>query len=153
MVKPVVKILDSKILEKLEEANERLKVSNVGISILNRNHKLYLRGILPPKDGQGKSKRQEIAIGARATASGIRFAEAEARKVGALVDCKEFSWEPYLRIKKQGPVEEGEPVPLIGELTQRFEESYFQRRARTPKSGLPGRTMPRCLRSCLRIRR
>jgi hypothetical protein len=91
MVKLVVKVLEQKTLEKLTEANDRLKAANVGIGILNRNHKLYLRGILPPKDGQGKPRRQEIAIGARATPAGIRFAESEARKVGALVDCKEFS--------------------------------------------------------------
>ena len=65
----MVKVSDGKTLSKLDEANERLKAANVGLSILNRNNKLYLRGILPPKDGQGRAKCQEIAIGARATAA------------------------------------------------------------------------------------
>jgi integrase len=134
VVKDVVKVSDGKTLSKLDEANDRLKAANVGLSILNRNNKLYLRGILPPKNGEGKPKRQEIAIGARATAAGIRFAEAEARKVGALVDCREFAWDPYLKAHHHGPVEAGELMPAVAEVVQRFEEAYFQRRARTPKS-------------------
>jgi len=125
----MVKVLDAKIQAKLAEANERLRAANVGITILQRNNKLYLRGVLPPKDGKGKPKRQELATGVRASASGIRFAETEARKIGALVDCKEFSWETVSHSVRDEVV-----PPTVGEVVARFEEHYFQRRARTPQS-------------------
>lgn len=52
-------------LERIAQANGRLKSANVGLSILLRNSRLYLRGTLPPKPGSLKDKafQQEIALG------------------------------------------------------------------------------------------
>ncbi|WP_457445004.1 hypothetical protein [Thermostichus sp. MS-CIW-26] len=74
-------------LERIAQANGRLKSANVGLSILLRNSRLYLRGTLPPKPGSLKDKafQQEIALGflgIRANPAGVSAAEREARRVG-----------------------------------------------------------------------
>lgn len=66
-------------------------------------------------------------MGIYANPAGLTEAEKEARKIGALLACREFSWEPYL--KKQD-----EPPKLIGEWLEKFEQDYFNRRARTAKT-------------------
>ena len=67
--------------------------------------KLTLRGTLPPKPNSGKTKnyQQRIHLKLDPTPSGVRQAEKEARKISALLDLKEFDWEPYTTptLKKQ----------------------------------------------------
>lgn len=91
--------LDKVTRERLAQANGRLKAGNVGVLLRHRGWKLYLRAILPPKPGSKKDKphQQEIASGFRANPAGISAAEKEARRVGALLESKAFSWLPYLK--------------------------------------------------------
>ncbi len=109
-------------------ANGRLKSSKVGVRIEQIGDRLYLRATLPPKPGSPKTEpyQQRIALGIRASAVGVKEAEAEARKVGALLDCKEFDWKGYL----------GEATISLtaGEWIAKFEADYFTRRERSPKS-------------------
>jgi hypothetical protein len=48
--------------------------------------------------------------------------------LGALVDCNQFSWQPYL---KEMPAP---PTQTIADWVLKFEQHYFQRRARNSKS-------------------
>jgi integrase len=92
-------LLDKVTRERLAQANGRLKAGNVGVLIRHRGLKLYLRAMLPPKPGSPKDKphQQEIATGFRANPAGISAAEKEARRVGSLLEGKEFSWLPYIK--------------------------------------------------------
>jgi len=83
---------------RLNQANGRLRVARVGVSIEAKGNRLYLRATFPPKPGLQKSKafQQRLALRFHFNPAGISLAEQEARKVGALLDCREFSWEPYL---------------------------------------------------------
>ncbi len=117
--------LDKVTHERLAQANGRLKAGNVGVLLRHRGLKLYLRAVLPPKPGSTKEKphQQEIATGFRANPAGISAAEKEARKVGSLLESKEFSWGPYLR--KSAPVEtdadpEGTPPISTLDLWDRY---------------------------------
>jgi len=60
-------------------------------------HRLYLRATLPPKPGAKNQKRhqQEIALQIYANPAGLERAEAEARKLGASLACREFDWSTY----------------------------------------------------------
>ena len=84
---------------RLNQANGRLQAARVGVSIEAKGNRLYLRATFPPKPDsqQKKAFQQRLALGVHFNPAGVSLAEQEARKVGALLDCREFSWQPYLR--------------------------------------------------------
>ncbi|OLP18103.1 integrase [Leptolyngbya sp. 'hensonii'] len=83
---------------RIAAANTRLKSANVGVRLTKTGDRLYLRGTFPPKPGSGKlhPHQQWITLGIYANAAGVKRAEAEAKAIGGLLACKEFSWVPYL---------------------------------------------------------
>lgn len=111
---------------RISQANGRLRSAKVGITIEQRGDRLLLRGTFPPRPGSKKDgpHQQRISLRVKATPAGLKQAESEARKISALLDCKEFSWEPYLK----------EPAETIGQWVSQFEGEYFARRDRTPKT-------------------
>lgn len=117
------------INEKINQANLRLKTAQVGVSIVRLGNRLYLQATLPPKPGSNRTKRhqQRIALHFYANPAGVQQAEKEARKIGALVACKEFDWTPYL--KEQEPEAE-----RVQEWVEQFKANYFIRRSSTPQS-------------------
>ena len=86
--------------DRINQANGRLRAAKVGVTIQQLGNRLYLKATLPPKPGAAKTRhhQQRIALGIHANPAGISLAEKEARKVGALLDCGEFSWAPYLSL-------------------------------------------------------
>ncbi|CBN58290.1 MULTISPECIES: hypothetical protein [Kamptonema] len=84
--------------DKLDQLNQRLKAACVGVAVEASGSRLRLRATLPPKPGSTKPfpHQQRISLGYHKNPAGLALAEKEARKVGALLDCKQFSWEPYL---------------------------------------------------------
>ncbi|MEE3716260.1 hypothetical protein V2H45_05830 [Tumidithrix elongata RA019] len=113
---------------KIAQANGRLKVANVGVRIEQKGNHLYLRATLPPKPDSDRidAYQQRIALGIYASGAGLSAAEAEARKIGALLACKEFNWSPYLKINTD--------VPTVSSLVTKFETDYFSKRERSPKT-------------------
>ncbi|WP_103666405.1 integrase [Pseudanabaena sp. BC1403] len=113
---------------RISQANGRLKAASVGVSIERQGNCLYLRGTFPPKpNSQFKTARQQkFALGVHANPLGVKLAEAEARKVGALIDCKEFSWSPYLK--------DAVNSVTCGDWVEKFEKDYFAKRDRNPKT-------------------
>ena len=105
---------------KISQANGRLKSAKVGVTIEQRGSMLVLRATLPPKPESSKSKpyQQRLALGIHANPAGLRQAEKEARKVGALLDCGEFNWAEY-----------SQPVilatPIIGDEIRKIERQFF----------------------------
>jgi integrase len=121
---------------RIKEVNHCLKAMGCRCAILKKGRSLYLQATLPPRPGSAKVRpyQQSIALGVSANPEGLRQAEKQARKVGALLDCKEFSWEPYLKLK------EPELPPLVKDWVEKFEENYFIRRQRNAKSETTWRT-------------
>jgi integrase len=114
---------------RIAQANGRLKSARVGISIEQKGNRLYLRGTLPPRPGstQKQAYQQRLSLGIHANPSGVKLAEAEARKVGALLDCKQFDWQPYTKIATVAPQK-------VSEWIEQFEINYFQNRERNDKT-------------------
>jgi hypothetical protein len=114
---------------RLAQANGRLKASNVGVSIEVKGNRLYLRSTFPPKpdSDREKSSQQRLTLGYHANPAGLKLAEQESRKIGALLDCHEFSWEPYLKSSAIEPL-------TIADWVEKFESDYVTRRKRSPKS-------------------
>jgi integrase len=117
------------IQARLNQANGRLRAAKVGVTVEMKGNRLYLRATFPPKADSTKSSpfQQRLALGCHANPAGISFAEAEARKVGALLDCKQFSWQPYLK-------QEAQSGQTISDWVSRLELHYFERRARNSKT-------------------
>lgn len=115
---------------RLAQANGRLKSANVGVSIGIKGNRLYLRATFPPRPDSGRVKpyQQRLFLGYHANPAGLKLAEQEARKVGALLDCKEFDWAVYVKSETKNHIQP------IEEWIARFEKDYFTRRARNPKS-------------------
>lgn len=105
--------------ERITRANARLKAAHLGVVIKPIGGKLYLVATLPPKPGSTKTKahQQRITLGLGLNGDNIERAEREARKVAGLLACKEFSWEPYLKVKSTQP-------QTIGDWLGRFEEEF-----------------------------
>lgn len=112
----------------IKNANLRLQAGRVGAAIERKRERLYLRATLPPKPNspQTKPHQQRIGLGLYANIEGIKQAEAEAKKLGALLSCREFTWEPYL---KEKPANDTVSIWI-----SRFETDYFNRRRRDDKS-------------------
>jgi integrase len=91
-------------MKHLKAANARLKAAKCRLSIEVKGERLTLRGILPPPPGSEKVKpyQQRIHLGLPANPSGIAQAEKEAKKISALLDCKEFSWGNHQKPKGNG---------------------------------------------------
>ncbi len=104
---------------KLNQANGRLRAAKTGVLIQLIGDRLYLRATFPPKPGSTKPQpyQQRLALGFHANPSRISAAEAQARKIGALLDCKEFSWSPYL--------ENSELLHTLGTWIERFERQHW----------------------------
>ncbi|MGV0028681.1 hypothetical protein [Phormidesmis priestleyi] len=114
---------------KINQANGRLKAANIRVRVERLGSKLYLKATLPPRPDSDrvKSHQQRIALGVNATPAGLKRAEEESRIVATLIDRQQFDWTLY--VKK--PHTETE---TIADWVKRFEQDYFDRLARTPKS-------------------
>lgn len=84
--------------DRLREANAKLKSLRTGVTIRMRGGKLYLRATLPPKPGKGRTTpyQQEVSVGVNANPAGLRRAIEEAKKMGASLALKEFSWADWI---------------------------------------------------------
>jgi len=113
---------------RLKQTNGRLRAARVGVSIEAIGNRLYLRATLPARPGVAKREpyQQRLALHYHANVAGLQLAEKEARKVGALVDCSQFDWAEYATssIKSE----------TVADWLTRYEQDYFTRRKRSPKS-------------------
>ncbi|MEM7756538.1 MAG: hypothetical protein AAF298_00200 [Cyanobacteria bacterium P01_A01_bin.40] len=109
----------------LTAANARLKAGNTGIVIFQRGSKLSLRGMIPAKNGNGKSQ-QTISLGIYFNAAGIKVAEKEALKLSGLIALSQFSWSDYQKNNL--------PVGTSSYWISKFEEDYFNKRERNSKT-------------------
>jgi integrase len=90
------------ISDKIKECNDRLQAGCLGVSILQRGQKLYIRSSLfPPKPGSDKTEphRQEVATGCFASVAGLREAEGQARLISGQLQTHTFAWEPWSKVQ------------------------------------------------------
>lgn len=115
---------------RISQANGRLKAAKVGVTVQAIGGRLYLRATLPPRPGSEKTEpyQQRLSLGYHANPAGLKLAEQEARKIGALLDCREFDWAVYVKSGEENHIQ------TVGEWITKFEKDYFTRRARNPKS-------------------
>jgi hypothetical protein len=114
----------------LKAANSRLKYANTGIILFRRGNKISLRGMLPTKPGLkliSSASQQTIALGLYANAAGIKVAESEALKLSGLIALKQFDWADYIKTASA-------PIGSAGYWISKFEEDYFNKRDRNPKT-------------------
>ena len=110
---------------RIAQANGRLKAAKVGVQIQRLNGRLYLRSTFPPRLGSSKAiaYQQRLALGYHANPYAVSQAEKEARKVGALLDCGDFDWLPYLNQSSITP----DLPQSVGHWVGKFEASYRDR--------------------------
>ena len=82
---------------RISQANGRLALGKVGVSIERINDRLYLRSTFPPKPDSKRITpyQQRLALGVHANPSGVSHAEKQARLIGAALDCNSFKWQDY----------------------------------------------------------
>ncbi len=114
---------------RLEQANVRLKSAKIGVTVFRKGNKLYLRATLPPKPGveRDRSYQQDVSLGIYASDEGIKQAEIEAKALGSQLAKGTFTWTDWLRGPQQLP-------ETIGRWVAKFEEDFFNRRAKTPET-------------------
>ena len=93
--------MPSKVLT-IEAINERLKAASIGVRVYARGarkEKLSLRAVLPPKPGSNRQKpyQQYLSLDVYANPTGLKFAEAEAKRIGGLLAQKRFEWEMFVQ--------------------------------------------------------
>jgi hypothetical protein len=122
------------VINRISQANGRLKVGKIGVKIEIKGDRLYLRATLPPKPDSQKSTphQQRIAFGIHANVDGVKLAEQKAREVGAAIDAKTFSWESYQKTKPVDPPME--KVKTVADWIDDFGRDYFQKRSPSPAS-------------------
>ena len=125
------------IQQKLIEANSNLKRDRVRVSIKQTGNSLQLRATLPlkPDDSHrsGKSKKQyDLSLGIPANLEGLKTAIEESYELGKLIARHTFVWnEKYLGIKFRANSQEQQRIKTIGELLDKFENTYYQTRQKT----------------------
>lgn len=85
---------------KLNQANGRLLAAKVGVTIEVKGNRLYLRATFPPlpDSSLSHSYQQRLALLFSCQPRwNISCTSSKPVHVGALLDCKEFSWQPYLK--------------------------------------------------------
>ena len=113
---------------KLKHVNLRLKAANIRPRIECKGDSLYLRATLPPKPNSDRTSpyQQHLSLKVKANPEGLKRAEAQAKKVGAALDLKDFDWADYLEIKPKLNNQ------TVGDWIAAFEADYFEHQERTP---------------------
>ena len=120
---------EEKLEEKLKQVNTRLKIARIGVALFRKGKRLYLRATLPPKPGVDRDKpyQQDLSLGIYASDEGIKQAEVQAKALGSQISRDRFVWAEWLRGSQQLPEN-------ISRWVTKFEEDYFNRRARIPEA-------------------
>ena len=83
---------------------------------------------MPPKPNSDRTSpyQQHLSLKVKANPEGLKRAEAQAKKVGAALDLKDFDWADYLEIKPKLNNQ------TVGDWIAAFEADYFEHQERTP---------------------
>jgi integrase len=104
------------MVDRISEANRRLKAAKIRVHIFRKGERLYFRATLPSKTTTGTG-RYDLSTGCSATPAGLRRAEAIAKKLGAELECQEFSWGNWGNSPSSREISGG---PTLGELWEQY---------------------------------
>jgi integrase len=112
--------------QKLKQVNLRLKGANIGVTLERKGGSLYARATLPPAPDSPKTSphQQHLRLALRANLAALKQAEAMAKKIGAALDLKEFTWADYARAKNK-PANQ-----TVADWCMSFEVDYFEEKER-----------------------
>ncbi|MBD2159566.1 site-specific integrase [Limnothrix sp. FACHB-1083] len=118
-------------IARLAQANGRLKRDKVKCSIVLIRGLLSLQATLPPLPDSLSTefKQRKIALGAPCTTEGVSYAERRARELGRSLRDGSFNWGDW-----RPKFRRSSPGDTCGEWIDRFEQDYWQRRPKNPKS-------------------
>jgi hypothetical protein len=90
--------MNQKLVDLVEQANERLKGNGIRLKIELRTARLNLRGVFPAKPGalRKQPQQQRLPLQLQASPGNVARAEEVATLVGAQLRLQQFSWEPWL---------------------------------------------------------
>lgn len=119
------------ILGKISQANGRLAIARLGISIQQIGDRLYLRGTFPPKPNSKKDfpYQQRIATKLPATPVGLKEAERQAREIGLQLMTNSFEWVAAPKAERVGDLIEDLGRSL---LAQGLSETSWKKEYRSP---------------------
>lgn len=119
--------LNKPLAAALKKVNAELKQARSHVKVELRQNNLFLRGTLPSKtDVSADWKQQRIPIGVRGNMAGIEKAKAIALQVSSQLTLEKFKWSDWIELEKSSQT--------FGDLIDRFEEDYFLRRSKSPKT-------------------
>ncbi|MFG6107192.1 hypothetical protein D0962_20270 [Leptolyngbyaceae cyanobacterium CCMR0082] len=109
---------------RLQAINQQLEKA----SLRQKGGKLYIRGksvdSFPPKPGQDKPRRVELALNCNASLAGLKVAKAKAQEIDSQLLWGRFDWGPYLKDKQK----------LAKTLTEWIEKYKADHWASTPRT-------------------
>lgn len=111
----------------LNKANSRLKSGRIKVMVQARGDRLLLRGTFPPKPMSSKERpyQQRLALGLPFNMIGIDRAEAEAKRIGALLALGKFDWAEF---------HDGPEIGSIDFWLKKFEQQFWLERSRNNSS-------------------
>ncbi len=115
----------------LAEANRKLKAAGIRLKIEQRGASLWVRGVLPKRDGTGEA-RTYLSLGVDASVVGVQRAYAETLQLAADLTMERFSWADWGG-KEQERV-------TVGQALQRLEAEFWERNKDNPKAPATWRT-------------
>ena len=117
--------IEAQILERIAEANDRLRAAGVGLTVQRSGGRLRLRGRLPDRDGV--VDRRYISTGILFSVWGVKECERLAHHLRDLISKGSFDIAEW---RRSSPVSDRRS----GDWIEAFEADYFARRRATPAS-------------------
>ena len=110
-----------------EIVNQKLKAAGVRLRVVVLNHKLYLRGTLPPRPGstENQPKQTYLALGFDATSYGYKMAQSKALEVWAALGQNRFSWNDYIDTADR---------ETVGAWIERYKKHWLKIKGDTPEN-------------------
>ncbi|MBE9069597.1 hypothetical protein IQ260_23405 [Leptolyngbya cf. ectocarpi LEGE 11479] len=109
---------------RLQAINQQLEK----VSVRQKGGKLYVRGkaddSFPPRPGQDKPRRVELALNCNASMAGLKVAKAKAQEIDSQLLWGRFDWGPYLKGKQR-------PAKTVAEWIDKYEADHW---ASTPRT-------------------
>jgi integrase len=126
------------IKAELLRRNKKYRVQGLGLYLEERNERLILRGLLPPKPNSAMQQpyRQRLDLGLPCTKVGVMEAEKKLRAIAAAIQSNCFDWSSY----GSAPVSLIRSSKRIGVTVQeaiaRAEKDYFKTRDKKDRKKL-----------------
>jgi integrase len=116
----------------LVRRNKRYRAQGLRLYLEERNGRLVIRGMLPPKPGAVTEKlsRQRLDLGLPCTKLGVMEAEKKLKAVSAAIASDVFIWKTFERQKTDSKVKN---LTTVKDAIKKAEKEYFKTRDRSDR--------------------